>query len=53
LCVVPLLLHGRTIGALRLSFDTPHVFDSDERGFITAVAGQAALALRAARKRGS
>ena len=42
---VPLTVSRRTIGALALSFHRPHAFDEDERIFLTALGGQAAVAL--------
>ena len=45
MCAVPLLVGERLMGALRFSFDAPRLFDTDERGFVTALAGQTAQAL--------
>jgi GAF domain-containing protein/anti-sigma regulatory factor (Ser/Thr protein kinase) len=45
LCAVPLQGTGRILGALRFGFDTPQLFDADERAFITALAAQTAQAL--------
>ncbi|BEP15106.1 hypothetical protein acdb102_34170 [Acidothermaceae bacterium B102] len=45
LCVVPLLLGGRTLGALRFSFDSPRLFGEEERRFIQTLAAQTAQAL--------
>ncbi|MDT7570162.1 MAG: hypothetical protein QOE05_336, partial [Actinomycetota bacterium] len=45
LCAVPLQATGRVRGALRFSFDTPQLWDADERGFIVALAAQTAQAL--------
>jgi len=45
MCAVPLLVGERLLGALRFSFDTPRLFDPDERAFATALAGQTAQAL--------
>jgi serine phosphatase RsbU (regulator of sigma subunit) len=44
-CLVPLVA-GRRIGVLRFSFDTPRLFDEDERRYVLALADQAALALQ-------
>jgi GAF domain-containing protein/anti-sigma regulatory factor (Ser/Thr protein kinase) len=44
-CAVPLRTTGRVLGALRFSFDSPQLFDTDERAFIAALAAQTALAL--------
>ncbi len=44
-CAVPLAVAGRAVGVLRFSFDSPHLFDDDERGFVLALAAQAAQAL--------
>jgi PAS domain S-box-containing protein len=43
--VAPLLLHGRVVGVLGLSFARPHTFDQDERGFLLALCEVAAQAL--------
>ena len=45
LCAYPLRVGERTVGALRFSFDHPHLFDDDERAFIAALAAQASQAL--------
>jgi GAF domain-containing protein/anti-sigma regulatory factor (Ser/Thr protein kinase) len=45
LCAVPLVVEGRTLGALRFSFDQPRLFDFDERRFVLTLAGQTAQAL--------
>jgi GAF domain-containing protein/anti-sigma regulatory factor (Ser/Thr protein kinase) len=45
MCAVPAILAGRVLGALRFSFNTPRLFDDDERRFILALAAQAAQAL--------
>ena len=45
MCVVPLTVAGRVLGALRFSFDQPRLFDDDERRFVEALAAQTALAL--------
>lgn len=48
MCAVPLVVSGRTIGALRFSFDRPRLFDADERGFVARLAAQTALTLQRA-----
>jgi GAF domain-containing protein/anti-sigma regulatory factor (Ser/Thr protein kinase) len=48
LCAVPLSLAGRVRGVLRLSFDSPHLFDEEERAFVLAFAAQAVQALERA-----
>ena len=48
LCAVPLQLQGRTLGALRFSFNAARLFDQDERRFVLALAAQAAQALERA-----
>ncbi|HEY0486993.1 MAG TPA: SpoIIE family protein phosphatase [Mycobacteriales bacterium] len=45
MCVVPLAAGGRVLGALRLSFDAPRLFDAAERRFVLALAAQTAQAL--------
>jgi GAF domain-containing protein/anti-sigma regulatory factor (Ser/Thr protein kinase) len=45
LCAVPLQGTGGVLGALRFSFDTAQLFDTDERSFIQALAAQTAQAL--------
>ena len=45
LCAVPLKLGGRTLGALRFSFDRPRLFDEEERRFVRTLAAQTAQAL--------
>jgi GAF domain-containing protein/anti-sigma regulatory factor (Ser/Thr protein kinase) len=44
LCAVPLSVDS-AVGAIRLSFAEPRLFDDDERAFILAIAGQGAQAL--------
>jgi serine phosphatase RsbU (regulator of sigma subunit) len=44
-CLVPLVA-GHRLGVLRFSFDTPRLFDEDERRYVLALADQAALALQ-------
>jgi serine phosphatase RsbU (regulator of sigma subunit) len=45
LCAVPLDVKGRTLGALRFSFNEPRLFDDDERRFVLTLAAQTAQAL--------
>ena len=45
MCAVPIALGDDVLGALRLSFDSPRLFDSDERSFFLAFVAQAAQAL--------
>ena len=45
LCVVPLEVQGRRLGALRFSFTEARLFDEDQRRFILALASQTAQAL--------
>jgi serine phosphatase RsbU (regulator of sigma subunit) len=45
MCAVPLTISQRVLGALRFSFDSPRLFDEDERGFVQALAAQTALAV--------
>jgi PAS domain S-box-containing protein len=47
--VVPLVSHGRPIGAMMLSFADEGPFDADERSLITTLAEQCAQALERAR----
>ncbi len=47
--VVPLVSHGRPIGAMMLSFADEGTFDADERALITTLAEQCAQALERAR----
>ncbi|WP_242423776.1 SpoIIE family protein phosphatase [Frankia sp. EI5c] len=49
MCCLPLVVADRVLGALRFSFDHSRLFDSDERGFVEALAAQTALALERAR----
>ncbi|EIV92330.1 SpoIIE family protein phosphatase [Frankia sp. QA3] len=49
MCVLPLFVGDRTLGALRFSFDHSRLFDDDERTFVQALATQTALALERAR----
>ena len=37
---VPLSVRGRTLGALRFSFNEPRLFDEYERNFVVAMAAQ-------------
>lgn len=45
MCVVPLHVGDRLLGALRFSFSQQRLFDQDERRFVLALAAQAAQAL--------
>jgi serine phosphatase RsbU (regulator of sigma subunit) len=45
LCAVPLIVGGRTLGALRFSFAARRLFDQDERAFVLALAAQTAQTL--------
>lgn len=47
--VLPLLINQQTLGALGLSFASPHAFDNDERAFLRALAQQGSQALERAR----
>jgi signal transduction histidine kinase/PAS domain-containing protein len=49
LAAVPLVVDGRPLGALGLSFRSEQAFSSDERAFIQGLAGKCALALERAR----
>ena len=49
LAAVPLVVDGRPLGALGLSFRSDQAFSSDERAFIQGLAGKCALALERAR----
>ncbi len=49
LCSVPLGAGGDVIGALRLGFTSPQLFDDDERAFVTALAAQTAQTLERGR----
>jgi serine phosphatase RsbU (regulator of sigma subunit)/PAS domain-containing protein len=42
---LPLVAYGRTLGVLSFGFTRPVAFDSDERGLLTALAAQTAIAL--------
>jgi serine phosphatase RsbU (regulator of sigma subunit) len=48
MCAVPLVVGGRRLGALRLSFREARLFDEDERRFVLALASQCAQALERA-----
>ncbi|HWB67816.1 MAG TPA: SpoIIE family protein phosphatase [Mycobacteriales bacterium] len=48
LCAVPLMVAGTPVGALRFSFETPKLFDEDERTFVLALAAQTAQTLHRA-----
>jgi serine phosphatase RsbU (regulator of sigma subunit)/anti-sigma regulatory factor (Ser/Thr protein kinase) len=45
MCAAPLVVGDRALGALRISFDTPRLFDDDERSFVLALAAATAQAL--------
>ena len=47
--VVPLVVEGRTTGAMGIAFREPHTFTEDDRNLAAAIAQQAALALERAR----
>lgn len=49
LAAFPLIVEGRTIGALGLSFPTPQNFSEDDRAFMSALAQQCAQAIERAR----
>ncbi len=49
LCAVPLLMGSKRLGALRLTFFEPRLFDSDERAFLSALASTTATSLDRAR----
>jgi PAS domain S-box-containing protein len=44
IAAVPVQVAGEMVGLLRLSFSAPHVFDSGERSYLEALAGQVAQA---------
>ena len=48
MCAVPLRTGTRVVGALRFSFDTPRLFDAEERRFVLTLADQTAQALERA-----
>ncbi|HWH31500.1 MAG TPA: GAF domain-containing protein, partial [Egibacteraceae bacterium] len=45
MCAVPLIVDGRTVGAMRFSFSRNRLFDAEERDFIDTMAAQTAQAL--------
>ena len=47
--LVPLVIDGRAVGAVSLSFADERRFDDDERGLLAVMVGQASLALERAR----
>jgi PAS domain S-box-containing protein len=49
LIALPLIVKGRTIGAMGLSFPRPRTFTEEDRGFMLALAQQCAQALERAR----
>ena len=44
-CAVPIVIEGRAVGALGLTFATPRAFDEEDRRYISAYADLAAQAL--------
>ncbi|HEX5535245.1 MAG TPA: SpoIIE family protein phosphatase [Actinomycetales bacterium] len=44
-CGIPLKVAGHVVGALRLSFEAPQLFEVDDRTFLLALAAQASQAL--------
>ncbi|HEX5511343.1 MAG TPA: GAF domain-containing protein, partial [Actinomycetales bacterium] len=44
-CGIPLTVSGHVVGALRLSFEVPQLFEADDRTFLMALAAQASQAL--------
>ncbi|HWL35869.1 MAG TPA: GAF domain-containing protein [Frankiaceae bacterium] len=48
MCAVPLKAGAEILGALRFSFDGPHLFDGDERLFVRTLAAQTAQAMERA-----
>ncbi len=53
MCAVPLRVEDRVLGALRFSFDSPRLFDEDERTFVEALAAQTAVAVDRSQLRGA
>jgi signal transduction histidine kinase len=49
LAALPLVVDGKTVGALGIVFPGPRRFDEEERHFLLALAGSAALALERSR----
>ncbi|WP_045880263.1 SpoIIE family protein phosphatase [Pseudofrankia sp. DC12] len=49
LCALPMSAGGEVLGALRFSFDYPHLFGPQDRVFAETLAAQCALALERAR----
>jgi len=45
MCAVPLIVADHILGALRFSFDSPKLFDRDERSFVLALAAYTAQTL--------
>ncbi len=43
--VIPFVVRGRAIGVASFSFEEPHEFSAEDREFLTAIMGQAELAL--------
>ncbi len=48
LAAIPLMVKGRVLGGMGLSFDEPQVFSEEDRAFILAIARQCAQALERA-----
>jgi serine phosphatase RsbU (regulator of sigma subunit)/anti-sigma regulatory factor (Ser/Thr protein kinase) len=46
MCAVPLVVGDRMLGALRFSFNSPKLFDDDERSFVLALAALTAQTLQ-------
>jgi PAS domain S-box-containing protein len=46
---MPLVMDGRILGGIGLSFHEPRIFDEDDRGFMQALAGQCAQAIQRVR----
>jgi GAF domain-containing protein/anti-sigma regulatory factor (Ser/Thr protein kinase) len=44
-CGIPLQVAGHVLGALRLSFEAPQLFEADDRTFLLALAAQASQAI--------
>ncbi len=49
LAAIPLAVHGRTLGALRLAYDEPRRFDEEDRAAMLAFGEQCAYALERSR----
>ena len=46
---LPLVIDGRSVGVMYLSFATPREFDPDDRAFLVAIAHQCSIAVEGAR----